>query len=203
MIVSALEMISSKYITFRPLLLSTTLFFFILSSCTFNRKAGPSIHYFKKEGVQWSTSKIYAYPDGKRKLAQVDIRKEGWLQESKIYYELWPNNEWKFVSKEGFTTVKNGEYLLNNDSLIAPDNIIYIYYDKNHKEQIEVYKNGKRIPYTLGRPDGYESTQFLVDTPGVYRWKGGKEYLIRKLTSEELERQKKVNEQLPLPPTKN
>lgn len=192
----------SKHITLLSFFLSTILLTFFLSACTFNKKTGPSIHYFKKDGVQWRTSKIYGYPNvnGKRKLAQVDTYKEDWLQESKVYYELWPNYEWKFVSKDGFTTVKNGEYLLNNDSLIVPDNIIYIYFDKNYKEQIEVYKDGKKIPYTLGRPDGYESTQFLVDTPGVYRWKDGKEFLLRKLTPEELENQKKVNEQLPLPP---
>lgn len=158
------------------------------------RKAGPTIRYYKKDGIQWHTSKIYGYPDGKRILAQIDTYKGNKLYESIIYYERWPNNEWKFVSKEGFAILKDGKYQLNNDSVVVPDNIIYTYYDKNYKEQIEVYKDGKRIPYTLGRPDGYESMQFLRDTPGIYRWKDGKEFLYRVFTPEELESRKTIAE---------
>lgn len=129
--------------------LTIVLLFAILTfGCS--HKAGPRIHYFKKDGVQWRTSKIYGYPDGKRKLAQIDTYRENWLQESKVYYELWPVGGWKFVSKDGFIIVKDGKYLLNNDSIIVPDNIIYTYYDKNFKEVTEVYKDGKRIPFPLG-----------------------------------------------------
>lgn len=168
----------------------------ILSTFGCSPKAGPTIHYFQKDGAEWRTSKIYGFPNGKRKLAQVDTYKDNWLMESKIYYELWPNNEWKFVSKVGFTVVRNGEYLLNNDTVPAPDNIIYTFYDSKYKEQIEVYKDGKRIPYTLGYYDGYESMQFLVDKPGVYRWKDGKEYFYRSLTEQEWKDHEKMNEML-------
>jgi len=178
---------------------------FLISICTIgcSKKAGPTIRYYKKDGVQWYTSKIYGYPEGKRKLAQVDKYKKQNasqdstmydLQESVLYYELWPNYEWKFVSKKGFTTYKNGTYFLNNDTVVVPDNVIYEYFDKSYKQQIDVYKNGKRIPYQYGRPDNYESMQFLVDTPGVYGWKDGKEYLKRKFTSEEIENHKSKEE---------
>lgn len=166
----------------------------LTSGCSPN--AGPKIHYFEKDGVQWRTLKIYGYPDGKRKLAQVCTYRENWLQESIVYYELWPVGGWKFVSKDGFVTVKDGKYLLHNDSIIVPDNIIYTYFDKNFKEVIEVYKDGKRIPFTLGHYDGYESMQFLVDTPGVYKWKDGKEFFLRPFTEQEWESHRKVNEML-------
>jgi len=180
---------------------------FLITVLTYgcSRKIGPTIHYYKKDGVQWYTSKIYGYPDGKRKLAQVDTYKKQNdsqestmydLQESVLYYELWPNYEWKFVSKTGFTKYKNETNFLNIDTLAIPDNVIYTYFDKDFKEQIEVYKNGKRTPYTFGRPDGYESMQFLVDKPGVYKWKDGKEYFYREFTPQEWEGHKKMNEWL-------
>lgn len=165
---------------------------FLIFSCS--PKAGPRNHYFKKNGVQWYTSKIYGYPNDKRKLAKVNIYRENRLQESKVYYELWPVGGWRFVSKDGFIIVKDGKYLLNNDSINVPDNIIYTYYDKNFKEVIEVYQDGKRIPFTLGHYDGYESMQFLVDGPGVYKWKNGKEFFLRPFTIEEWESHRKTNE---------
>lgn len=185
-------------------ILSILLVFTLISSCS--KKAGPKIRYYKKEGVRWYTSKIYGYPDGEKKLAQVDKYKKAnnsersslyELQESVLYYELWPNYEWKFVSKKGFTKFKDGKYFYANDSsVIVPDNIIYTYFDKDFKEHIEVYKDGKRIPYPYGRPDGYESMQFLVDKPGVYKWKDGKEYFLREFTAEELESHRKMIEHL-------
>ena len=168
-------------------------------------KIGPRIHYFKKAGQQWYTSKIYGYPDGKRKLAQLDTyRKQNNspestmydLQESVLFYELWPNYEWKFVSKKGFTIYQNGAYYFNKDSVTVPDNVIYKYFDKDFVEQIEVYKDGKRIKYTEGHPDGYQTMQFLRDKPGVYNWKDGKEYFEREFTEQEWESHKKMNEML-------
>lgn len=126
----------------------------LTAGCT--HKIGPTTHYFKKDGQLWYTSKIYGYPDGKRKLAQIDTYKKQNgspestmydLQESILFYELWPNYEWKLVSKTGFTKYKNGTYFLNIDSVVVPDNVIYKYFDKDLAEQIEVYKNGKRIKY--------------------------------------------------------
>lgn len=166
-----------------------------LSACGY--KAGPKNFYYRKGGDRYCRSKIYGYPDGKKKLAEVNIYKNNSLYESTIYYELWPNNEgWKFVSKEGFKTVDKGKFQLNDTSVKAPDNIIYTYFDKNYKEVIEVYKDGKRIPFTGGHYDGYESMQFLVDTPGVYKWKDGKEYFLRPFTEQEWKSHLNVNASL-------
>ncbi|MFZ5552151.1 MAG: hypothetical protein ACOZCO_03475 [Bacteroidota bacterium] len=170
------------------------IFSLLISAC--HPKAGPVIRSYKKDGVQWEVMKIYGYPSGKRKLSKVNVYKDGWLWESDIYYELWPNNEWKLVSKNGFTVIKEGKYLLNNDSIVVPDNIIYRSFDKNHREKLEVYQNGKRIPYTLGYYDGYESSQFLIDKPGVYRWENGVEYFVREFTPEEWEQHRRMNEYL-------
>ncbi|MBL7889617.1 MAG: hypothetical protein JNL24_08695 [Bacteroidia bacterium] len=156
----------------------------ILSSCS--PVAGPKNFSYRKGGNKYCRSKIYGYPDGKKKLAEVNLYRNDTLFESTIYYELWPNNDgWKFVSKKGFKTVDKGKFLLIDTSFKAPDNIIYTYINKQHKEVIEVYKDGKRIPFTGGHYDGYESMQFLVDTPGVYKWKNGKEYFLRPFTEQE------------------
>lgn len=168
-------------------------------------KIGPKIHYFKKSGQHFYTSKIYGYLNGKRTLVQIDTYKKQnnssdddryELYESVLFYELWPNDEWKFVSKTGFAKLKNGVYYLDNDSVKVPDNVVYRYYDKNYVEQIEVYKDGKRIKYTQGYPDGHRTMQFLRDKPGVYNWKDGKEYFERPFTPEEWESHRKINENL-------
>lgn len=168
-------------------------------------KIGPRIHYFKKDGQQWYVSKIYGYPDGKRTLAQIDTyKKRNYseestmydLQESVLFYELWPNYEWKFVSKTGFTKFKDGIYFLNIDSVSVPDNIIYKSYDKYFVEHIEVYKEGKRIPYAAGYPDGHKTMQFLRDKPGVYNWKDGEEYFEREFTEQEWDSHWEMNEML-------
>lgn len=170
-----------------------------------NPKFGPKIHYYKKDGQLWYTSKIYGYPNGKRKLAQIDTYKKQndspeskkyELQETVLFYELWPNNEWKFVSETGFTTFKNGNYYLNMDSVKVPDNVIYKYFDKNFEEHIEVYKDGKRVEYTKSYSDEHQTLQFLRDKPGVYNWKNGKEYFEREFTEQEWENYIKMNEML-------
>ena len=168
-------------------------------------KIGPKIHYFIKDGQIWYTSKIYGYPDGKRKLVQIDTYKKQNksresamydLQKSVLFYERWPNYEWKFVSKTGFTKYENGTNYFNKDSIVVPDNVIYVYYDKDFIEHIEFYKDGKRIPYTQGYPDGHQTMQFLRDRPGVYNWKDGKEYFEREFTEQEWESHQKLNERL-------
>jgi len=167
----------------------------ILAACGY--RAGPRNFYYFKGGDKYCRSKIYGYPDGKKKLAQVNIYKNDELLETTIYYELWPNDEgWKFVSKKGFKTVENGKFLLNDTAFKAPDNIMYMYFDNKFKKHIEVYKDGKRIPLPSGHADGYESMQYLVDTPGVYRWKGGKEIFLRPFTEEEWASHVRMNEQL-------
>lgn len=167
----------------------------ILAACGY--RAGPKNFHYRKGGDKYCRSKIYGYPDGKKKLAEVNIYKNDELLESTIYYELWPNDEgWKLVSKKGFKTVENGKFLLNDTSFKAPDNIIYKYFNNKHKEVIEVYKDGKRIPFNGGHYDGFESMQFLVDTPGIYKWKNGKEYFLRPFTEEEWGGHVKMNEQL-------
>lgn len=174
------------------LLINCLLGILLLSSCGY--KAGPKNFYYRKGGDRYCRSKIYGYPDGKKKLAEVNIYKNNSLYERTIYYELWPNNDgWKFVSEKGFKTVDKGVFLLNDTSIKAPDNIIYKYFNKDHKEVIEVYKDGKRIPFTGGHYDGYESMQFLIDTPGVYKWKNGKEYFLRPFTEQEWKSHLNVN----------
>ncbi len=191
----------TRYMKWRFIIIFFTIVLFI--GCS--RKIGPSIRYYKKDGELWYASKIYGYPNGKRKLAQKDTyRKRNKsaestlydLEESILFYELWPNYEWKFVSKIGFTTYKNGVYFFNNDSVKVPDNVIYTYFDKDYVTQIEVYKDGKRIKYTQGHPDGYQTMQFLRDKPGVYNWKDGKEYFEREFTEQEWESHRKMNEML-------
>ncbi len=176
---------------------------FLVGAC--NKKAGPKIRYYKKDGVWWYTSKIYGYPDGKKKLAQVDkYKKQNTserssmydLQESILYYELWPNYEWKFVSKKGFPVLKDGVSYWQNDSLKVPDNVIYEYFDKEYVQHIDVYKDGKRVPYELGRPDGHRTMQYMREKPGVYNWKDGKEYFEREFTQEEWDSHNKMNEYL-------
>ncbi len=179
------------HLKYKNIFLTITLFI-TLSSC--KHHAGPVNRYYTKNGDKYRLSKIYGYPDGKRKLAQVDLWKNNWLVESKIYYELWPVGGWKFVSKNGFVTVKNGVHLLNNDSLNVPDNVLYHYYDKNYVEHIDVYKDRKRIEYTLGYPDGHQTMQALREKPGVYNWKDGKEYFEREFTEQEWEKIKQTNE---------
>lgn len=118
------------------------------------------------------------------------------LVKSIVYYNQWPNGEWKLVSKKGFPVYQNGNYCFYTDSLAIPDNIIYSYYDAHYLEQIEVYKDGKRIPYTAGYADGHQTMQYLREKPGVYNWKDGKEYFEREFTEEEWESYRKANEQL-------
>lgn len=170
-----------------------------------SKKAGPKIRYYKKNGELWYTSKIYGYPDGKKKLAQVDKYKKQnksersrmyELQESVLYYELWPNYEWKFVSKKGFPILKDGVSYWQNDSIKVPDNVIYEYFDKEYVQHIEVYKDGKRIPFEFGRPDGHRTMQYMREKPGVYNWKDGKEYFEREFTQEEWDSHNKMNEYL-------
>lgn len=62
--------------------------------------------------------------------------------------------------------------------------------------RIEVYKDGIKIPYESGRPDGYQSMQYLREKPGVYNWKDGKEYFEREFTQEEWDSHNKMNEYL-------
>ncbi len=157
-------------------------------------KIGPSIHYFKQDGEQWYTSKIYGYLDGKRTLVQIDTYKRQTdrsdlydLKESVLFYEQWPNNDWKFVSAEGFTTFKDGVSYIKGDSV--PDNVIFTMFNKG-VEEIYYYKDGQRVPYTLGRPDGYQVIYYLREKPGIYNWKDGQEYLEREFTPEEIENHK-------------
>lgn len=168
-------------------------------------KIGPEIHHFKIKGEQWYTSKIYGYPDGKRTLVQIDTYKKQNqsrnshmynLKESILFYQKWPDNGYRFVSKTGFQTLKNGIYYFTNYSIVVPDNVIHKYYNKDFVEQIEVYKDGKRIKYNQGCPDGYKTMQFLRNKPGIYNWKDGKEYFEREFTEQEWERHKRTNEML-------
>jgi hypothetical protein len=131
---------------------------FIFSAC---KSIEPKIKYYQKDGEQWYEKRIYCYPEGKypstkgkRKLAQIQQFKGNQLWESKVFYKFWPNWESKFVSKKGFYEYKNGNCQLYSDSIVIPDNIIVEDYDSTKTRVTYYYKNGKRILYTLGLPDG-------------------------------------------------
>lgn len=144
-------------------------------------KIGPKIRYYEKDGEQWRESKIYYYPNGKKTLVQIDQYKGNSLNESLVFYEIWPNGDCKFVSKKGFYKYQNGKSQLFGDSINVPDNIIVETFDKNLNPVTYYYKDGKKIPYILGKSDGIVETIYAGDNPGVYRWKNGEKVLIRKL----------------------
>ncbi len=166
----------------------------------------PTIRYYTKNGEQWYEKKIYCYPEGKypatkgkKQLAKIQQYKvDGGLfgdllWEEKIFYEYWPNWESKFVSNEGFYKYKNGEYQLNNDSIIIPDNIIVEDYDSTNTRVTYYYKNGKRVPYTLGLPDGVKEYIYEGDKPGIYIWENGARTFLREFTEDEKPRIIKSN----------
>lgn len=159
----------------------------------------PVIKYYEKDGEQWYEKRIYCYPKGKypatkgkRKLAIIQQFKGNTLYESKVFYELWPNGESKFVSSEGFYKYKNGEYQLLNDSINIPDNIIFEDY-RNHKTYF--YKNGIRVLYTLGLQDGVKEYIYEGDKPGVYIWKNGKRTFLRELSESEKPKEFKLKKE--------
>jgi hypothetical protein len=147
-------------------------------------KGNPVDKFYRKEGYEWRISKIYCFPNGKKTLAEIDTWRNGWLWETKIYYQYW-TSEWRFISKEGFTTVKNGFYLLNSDSVIAPDNFVLQRTDKNMNEEAYVFKGGKKFKIDNWKPDGVVETRFGGDNPGVYRWENGRANFVRRLSDED------------------
>jgi hypothetical protein len=169
----------------------------LVTACSSCHHAGPKTRPWYYDGAWCTKYKIYGYPDKQKKLAQVDLYRGNTLYKSTVYYVLWPNYQWKFVSKKGYVVVDKGQLLLNDPQVLpVPDNIIYKYFDNKFKEKIDVYQNGIRVPYTLGYPDGYSSFQYLVDTPGVYTWKNGVEYFERPFTDEEWKGHERMNKAL-------
>ncbi|MCK4661752.1 MAG: hypothetical protein KAT68_02715 [Bacteroidales bacterium] len=167
--------------------------FVIISSCS--HRIGPKIRYYEKDGEQWSESKIYYYPEGKKKLVQVDQYKGNQLYESKVFYEIWPNGDCKFISKEGFNKYINGKSNLFNDSIAIPDNIIVETSDSNNNIETYYYMNGERVPYTLGKRDGIVETIYAGDNPGVYRWENGKKIFVRELNQSDNEIKNKIKQE--------
>ena len=152
----------------------------------------PTYKEYKKDGVSWHEKKIYCYPQGKypetkgpKKLAYVQQYRENTLMESIVYYEIWPNWESKFVSKNGYYKYKNGKSLLLIDSIAVPDNIILETYDSNQNRVTYVYKNGKKELHTLGLPNGVKQHIYTVENPCIYIWKDGKKILIEKFDKDE------------------
>ncbi len=145
-------------------------------------RIGPKTRYYEKDGEQWRESNIYYYPNGKKTLVQIDQYKGNSLYESLVFYEIWPNGDCKFVSKEGFYKYRDGKYQLIGDSIKVPDNIIVESIDSNHNMVTFYYKDGEKVPYTLGKRDGIVETIYGGDNPGVYKWENGEKVLVRELS---------------------
>lgn len=111
----------------------------------------------------------------------------------KVFWQILPNREYLFVSKEGFVTVKDSVYV-TLDSL-TPDNLIdnNVFDNYNGVEGFHTYlwKNGKREIYTGGEPDGTIEMVYDGDNKGVYEWKKGKKTFIRKLNRKDIKEKKK------------
>jgi hypothetical protein len=131
------------------------------------------------------TSRIHNYEDGKKILMKIDKYRNSNLVESRIFYERWPNGELKLISKKGFYVVKDDVSYRQRPDVPVPDGILVHYFDSNYVPFIQVYENGKEVPYTLGYSDGHSSMQFRKVNPGVYTWKDGQEYLEREFTEAE------------------
>jgi len=173
--------------------LSLLFLFQLFVVCCSSKSIEPTIRYYEKNGEEWYEKKIYCYPEGKypatkgkRELAMIQQYRGNQLWESKVFYEYWPNWESKFVSKEGFYTFKDGKCLLYNDSIVIPDNIIVEAYDSTNTRVTYYYKNGERVLYTLGLPDGVKEYIYEGDKAGVYIWENGERFLLRKFTDDEL-----------------
>jgi hypothetical protein len=127
-------------------------------------------------------------------LASVSLYdKNGTLQFEKVYWQYLPNGNYVFVSKRGFTTVKNSKTITFDSS--TPDNIIEVVYDEKYNEITYIWKNGKREIYEGGKPDGVIETQYEGDKPGVYKWKDGKLIFIRKLSKKDLAEKERINKE--------
>lgn len=80
-------------------------------------------------------------------LASESIFKKGWEVEKKIYWQIVEEpEEFLFVSKEGFYTIKNGKVLELDES--TPDNIISIKFDiKTGNQVLYIWRDGKMELY--------------------------------------------------------
>jgi len=165
--------------------------FFILFIIGCNNTAGPKFTFYEKDGELWREAKIYNYPKGKKTLIKINQYKEGnngrsTLQESLVFYEVWPNGEYKFISKDGYLKYKDGKSQVHLSAENVPDNIILETYDENGESIIYYFKDGKKEIYTLGKRDGTTITKYSGEKPGLYRWENGEEVFIRELSESEI-----------------
>lgn len=166
---------------------------FITVSCA---HIGPKVFKYHWKGSKYRRVTTYNYTDGKKTVMSKLIYQDDWLVKETVFTVRWPNGEYHLISEKGFVVFENGGSVFRNDSIRKPDNLIYQHYDTNFVEILEVYKDGKRIPFPYGYEDGYTTMQFLRTPPGVYSWKDGKEYFVRPFTPEEWESHERTNRYL-------
>jgi antitoxin component YwqK of YwqJK toxin-antitoxin module len=79
-------------------------------------------------------------------LAEECMYKKGWEFEKKIYWQIVNEpNEYLFVSKEGFFTLKNGKFIKLDTT--TPDNIISTKFDLDSgQEKRFIWKGGQKEP---------------------------------------------------------
>ncbi len=165
----------------------------ILSGC---HEGGSTVYRYRWNGSGYRYIKEFNYPNGKKLLMEKSLYKDGDLVRETIYNIRWPNGEYHPIDEHGFEMYRNGEYVMHNDSIRKPDNLIYQYYDSNYVEVLEVYKDGERIPFPYGHEDGYTTWQYLRNPPGIYTWKDGHEIYVRPFTDEEWGSHKRMNDYL-------
>lgn len=171
-------------------------FLFLLLILTACREGGSRVYHYVWVGGHYRYVKVFNYPEGEKMLMEKVVYRNGTLIKQEVYNIRWPNGEYHLVDKNGFDLYQQGEYVMHNDSIRKPDNLIYQYYDSNYVEVLEVYEGGERIPFLYGHEDGYTTSQYLRNPPGIYTWKGGVEIYVRPFTEEEWGSHKRMNEYL-------
>jgi len=166
---------------------------FILSAC---HEGGSVVYHYWWMGKSYRYVKAYNYPDGEKLLMEKELYKDGVLVRETIYNVRWPNGEYRPISEDGFDMFQNGAYVMHNNSIRKPDNLIYQYYDSNYVEVLEVYEGGERVPFLYGHENGYTTWQYLRNPPGIYTWNNGREIYVREFTEEEWGSHKRMNEYL-------
>ena len=107
------------------------------------------------------------------------IYRRNQLVHQKVYYQEWPNGDYKLIDKKGFVAFDNDRYLVNDPSAKIPDDFIVMYFDRNLETQYWVYMNGQKMPYRSGYEEGTQVDIHTGDKPGVYTWKDAQLVFLR------------------------
>lgn len=143
-----------------------------------------------RDGNLSDSFKIYT-PKGE--LASIDIYHSGTLFNRTIFWQELPNSKFVFVSKNGFTTIQNGNPVTLDSS--TPDGIVEIAYDEKYNEITYLWKGGKRTKYEGGKPNGTLETRFEGEKAGIYEWQDGKLNFLRALNKQDLEEKKRAEKE--------